>query len=296
MNPFNLYGPQFLIFYTGLGISILLVIYLLWFNRDSDYPDSIVTSKTTSDPYKIAYLRGGANEALRVASISLVDRGILKIEDNDFIVTDKKADPSQVTRQIEKDLVAHFKTKNKATSIFTAPRLKESCLSYQTSLGKEGLIPDSSQRAFKYLLGTGAYLTLIGTSIIKIGVAFSRGRYNVMFLVMLTTFFCGFLYFLLMRRQTKKGASFLSSLRIAFRSLNDKSDSILPGGATNEISILAAVFGLSAVDAVSYPYVKTLFPKASTSSSSGSCGSSCGSSCGGGGGGGCGGGCGGCGG
>jgi len=292
MNPFNLYGLQFLSFYSVLGASILLVIYLLWFNRDSDHPDPIVTSKTTSDPYKIAFLRGGANEALRVASISLIDRGILKIEDNDFIVTDKKVDPSQVTRRIEKDLVAHFKTKKKATSIFTTPRLEQSCLSYQTSLENEGLIPDNSQRAFKYLLGTCAYLTLIGASIIKIYVAFSRGRHNLIFLVMLTILFCVFVALLLKRRQTRKGASFLSSLRIVFRSLKDRASRIAPGGTTNELSILAAIFGMGAIYSVNYPYVKTLFPKGSAASSSGSCGSSCGSGSGCGGGG-CGGGCGG---
>ncbi len=32
-----------------------------------------------ADPYLIAYLRGGKNEALRVATVSLIDRGMLTV-------------------------------------------------------------------------------------------------------------------------------------------------------------------------------------------------------------------------
>ncbi|MBI5073845.1 MAG: hypothetical protein HZB62_01550 [Nitrospirae bacterium] len=67
---------------------------------------------------------------------------------------------------------------------------------------------------------------------------------------------------------------------------------------TNDAAFLAAVFGLTALSGDYFPFVKELFPKASSTygnSYTGGCGSSgCGSSgCGGGG---CGGGCGGCGG
>jgi hypothetical protein len=73
--------------------------------------------------------------------------------------------------------------------------------------------------------------------------------------------------------------------------LKSRAEHFRAGKSPDEVALLVAVFGISALPEKQFPYAKKLYPKASSSSTG--CGSGCGSSCGGGG---CGGGCGGCGG
>ena len=77
-----------------------------------------------------------------------------------------------------------------------------------------------------------------------------------------------------------------------FKRLPERAASLKPGGESNEMAMLAAVFGLTALPAAAYPFVEKIYPKpqSDSSGSGGDSGSSCSSSCGGGcGGGGCGG-------
>ena len=57
----------------------------------------------------IAYLRGGANEALRVAMVSLVDRKLLKA-DGTTLKTRGHVTADPVRHPVEKALIEHFKT------------------------------------------------------------------------------------------------------------------------------------------------------------------------------------------
>lgn len=68
-NPFDLPGPDFLVFYAFLGV---LTIGLLWFaRRASEGADA--PRIDYSDPYLLAYLRGGQSEVIRVVT-SIADR------------------------------------------------------------------------------------------------------------------------------------------------------------------------------------------------------------------------------
>jgi uncharacterized protein (TIGR04222 family) len=75
VSPFDLRGPEFLVFYLVLGAWVLLGLYLArrW-GQATDPPQVNLT-----DPYLIAFLRGGKNEVLRVATVSLIDRGLLEV-------------------------------------------------------------------------------------------------------------------------------------------------------------------------------------------------------------------------
>src|ERR1700687_5193637 len=75
MSPFDLRGPEFLVFYIALGLVMFLVLYVA---RQWAEPTDAVRIDLSS-PYLISYLRGGKNELLRVATISLIHRGLLKV-------------------------------------------------------------------------------------------------------------------------------------------------------------------------------------------------------------------------
>ncbi|HEX2521692.1 MAG TPA: hypothetical protein VHP35_06150 [Terriglobia bacterium] len=60
MNPFDLTGPQFLVFYLAFGGCVLLALNFIRKARESSDNSKV----TLTDPYLIAYLRGGKNEAL----------------------------------------------------------------------------------------------------------------------------------------------------------------------------------------------------------------------------------------
>jgi uncharacterized protein (TIGR04222 family) len=289
MNPFDLPGPQFLLFYGVLAIVTILVAAVVT-RRAENGPAPPVK---LSDPYGIAYLRGGKNEALRLATISLIDRGLLTVQ-GERLVTAHNAAPDLAQRAIERALLEKFTTADSATAIFNDRRLESACADYARSLADLGLLPNSAARDARRRRFRMALLVLLGVAGSKLILALMRGRSNVGFLLVMTGVAVVMAYKVTHPSRTARGSALLADLRTLFAGLKARRRSILPGGATSEAALLAAVYGLSMLPAAAFPYVQKLYPRAATSEGSGascgaSCGSSCGSSCGGGGGGGCGG-------
>jgi len=297
MSPFDLRGPEFLLFYLILGAIVLAA---LAFSRRLSEPSGTVKADL-SDPYLIACLRGGKNELLRVSTISLIHRGLLQVKGS-IVGTASSHTSDSVRNPLERELLAHFERPNEAASVFSefgfAVRAKE----YEHSLETLGLLPNQWVRANRLRFLALALFVLWGVAITKIVVAVSRGRTNIEFLIVLAILF-GYVAFRLAPRVTLRGEAMLDDLRLLFSGLRSRSSATL---TANDVALLAAVFGVAAIPLVVFPYTRTLYPKAMDAarqpwggSSTSSCGATCGSSsCGGGGcgGGGCGGGCGGCGG
>ncbi len=295
MNPFDLRGPEFLAFYAAL--SAVVLAWLAMFLRNGE-PDGPANGSIVEDPYLIASLRGGKNEVLRVATVSLIDRGLIKV-DGKSLETRNEKDIPLVRRPLEKALLNKFLAGNEASSVFDDGGLDTICHTYEDQLTQLGLLPDANTINARTQRRLIAFAILAGVAAIKIWVAIGRGHYNVGFLIVMAIAAC-LLANAINPRLTKKGSALLADLQNLFASLKDRKTNIKPGGATNEVALLAAVFGLSMIPQDVFPYAKTLYPKAASGSSWYSCSSyacgttsSCGSSCGGGG---CGGGCGGCGG
>jgi len=287
-SPLDLRGPEFLVFYAIVSLCVLL---LLWIVRAA-FEGGRAPRLETTDPYQIAYLRGGANETLRVATVMLLDRHLLAAETLDGVIV-ARAKPDDVRRPIEKALLRHFAQSHAPQSIFGDPALAEVCEPYRRRLTELGLLPTGADTFRRCLLLLGVVVLLGGLSLAKIDVALSRGRTNIVFLIVLTTVALVVGFKIALPRATARGRAVLADLRRLFQRLRDRVSTVRPGGASADAALLAAVFGLGVLPAEHFAYATALFPKAK--SSSGSCGSSCGSSCGGGGSG-CGGGCGGCGG
>jgi uncharacterized protein (TIGR04222 family) len=310
LNPFDLRGPEFLLFYFVFSAAVLAILLLLLRRderRDAGKPP-------IDDPYLIATLRGGETEALRVAALSLIDRGLLILKssgmssiftagtENRLEVKDPAAIDT-VKRPIEKRILEAFKAAQPIHTTMDSLVGCSACLDYTLNLEKFGLLPGPEIRDIRQRRLWIAIAILLGVAGLKILIALSRGRTNVIFLIVLASLASYVALRIGNPFRTAHGEEFLDDVKSLFANLRLRADSLRPGGATSDLVWLASAFGLSAVSSILFPHVSALLPRRpQREPGSGGWGSSSSwgslSSCGGGGcgGGGCGGGgCGGCG-
>jgi uncharacterized protein (TIGR04222 family) len=201
-----------------------------------------------------------------------------------------------VRRPLEKAVAAFFAKPRQVKDMFSDFGTVGAAKDYQQALVSEGLLAGPKVYIARMPSALLALFMLLGVSITKIISAVSRGHYNLLFLVILTLVFAVWTVAIWKKNRTGAGDQVLREAQRRFLSLKGRAKSMRPGGTTSDASFLAAVYGLSVLPVVYFPYIKTIFPKAASSSGgdAGGCGGGgCGSSgCGGGG---CGGGCGGCG-
>jgi len=295
-NPFDLRGQEFLIFYIILGTVVnLLLRYLILWKERQEAP----THWDATDPYKIAYLRAGINEALRTALFSLIDRGLLKAADVKIQAESKAKDLAK--RDIEKAIVKFFEKPKEVQYLFSDTTASGVGEVYKQQLSSEGLIANSKVLNSRKPMVFTALLFLIGISAAKIVIAIMRARYNILFLIILTFFFGIWSIATWQIQKTGSSDEVLSQLKSRFNMAKKNAARLRPGGMTSDAAFLVAIFGLTVLPKDYFPYVKRLFPQAYSTiggtSYGGGCGTAgCGSSgcsgggCGGGGCGGCGGG------
>ena len=282
LSPFDLSGPSFLIFYIGAVVIVAIAVKLAIDAAEQGAPPAL----PLSDPYQIAWLRGGTPEAARVAVLALTDRGLVTVN-GDTLVNSRPNRPF-VREPIESAILARCAHPGiPATAVLDDPAVVRACAPYQAHLERLQLMPDAAMRAYRYRWFAIAAAILLGIALIKIDIAMDRGRHNVEFLVILALIALWVVWRLVRRRRTSLGNRMLKDLRRLFSALRQRAASIRPGAMTSDTVLLAAVFGLSALPAIGFADLHRVYKK--SASSGGGCGSSCGSGCGGGGGGGCGG-------
>jgi uncharacterized protein (TIGR04222 family) len=304
MNPFDLRGLEFLLFYFLFSLVVVISIFVLRQRAESGDEPRI----DLGDPYLIAYLRGGEDEALRVAVISLLDRGML-VTDGHLIRRADHVTGDMVNRPIERVVLGKFSVSGEAESILKDTNLKTALRSYQDNLERAGLMPDAAARSARLrrlLLGLTA-LGVVGVIKIQIGVSLER---PVGFLVVMMIIAMAVAAAISFPRLTARGKATLENITNLYSGLRTQVNPFGPGSASAELAMCAAVFGVGALAATPFAYAEDPFRRTTSSSSCGtssgavdsssSCsssdgGSSCGGSsdggsgCGGGGGGGCGG-------
>ena len=283
MWPFDLRGPEFLLFYVALGAAVLLVTFLLRHAGEPADPPKV----NLSDPYQIAFLRGGKNEALRVATVSLIDRGVL-LADGTKITASESAF-GKAASPLEQTVVRHFNPSAEVTTLFKMKDADPQMNQYENELTRLGLLPDEEQKDARLMRMAVAVAALLIPALVKLYVAVTTGHFNVGFLIFLAIFFTVVVVLMSRPRRTRAGDRMVKDLRTLFESLKQRGAEVRSGASPTEFALMAAVFGMSTV-----PESKKLFPQSGSSSCGSSCGSSSGdsgsSSCGGGGCGGCGGG------
>jgi uncharacterized protein (TIGR04222 family) len=295
-NPFDLQGPDFLLFYFVLCVAVLVVQGLLIRAAESGEPPALALD----DPYEIAYLRGGAAEAARVALLSLIDRGILQLR----VERPGRGTPRPVILQnptvwhqaprlpLEQAIYTLAEQPVAASTIPSRRTIVEACEVYRQRLAERGLVPDEAAKDRRWTIFLVSLAVVLGVAGIRLALAWIRHRPNVGFLVIMAVAASFLVARPLWRRRTRIGDQALQDLSRLFGGLRQRASSLTPGAMTADAMLLAAVFGLAALPTGAYGELqRSLLPQSGSSGSScssSSC-SSGGSSCGGGGG------CGGCG-
>jgi uncharacterized protein (TIGR04222 family) len=290
INPLNFTGPEFLVFYLVVTTITFLIVKL---RIDKHEMPRVMPKIVLEDPYEIAMLREGEDEALNIAAFSLIDRGLISLFGSQ-LQTKNKESIEHARRDIEKAILKKYLTPGKIADIQGDPNLHLACFAYRLSLQDHKLVPTPMDYALrrKWTLLSGILVGGLGAA--KLLVALSRGYTNVEFLLVIMGVFFYLLYKVYQNEKTALGERIIQDLKVLFHGLQYRNTWIKAGGKTNEAALLAAVFGIGALYAKNFPYLDKLFPKPPSSSgcSSSNCSSSssCSSGCGGGGGG-----CGGCG-
>ena len=283
MNPFDLYGPQFLFFYFILLFIGGGILFLFWRSLGRDE----MGRRPITDPYRIAYLRGGPKEAVKIVAASLTHRRCAKVIGD--TITAEEGQAGLATNEMERIVLeecrsgATLQNLAEGRSAATADRL------FHQPLLNEYLILSADQRQQALVVKIIVVGSLVAVAAIKILLAMQRGKHNVTFLIVLALFgtiaLSQFKFW-----RTPNGSTALKDLKILFnRSVNQASNFIQPS-QNHQFTFLVAVFGISSLSVSDYTFLSAFKPKKGNNSGCGSsCGSSCSSGCGGGGG------CGGCG-
>jgi uncharacterized protein (TIGR04222 family) len=283
MFPFNLPGPQFLLFFVIFALAAFIIVAVVLHRREAAWP---LPKLDVSDPYRIACLSGGKVAAMQVAMLSLIDRGIVAVDGNTLETVSGTVD---VNRPIEKELVRLVAKGSDADALVRAASGSPACKTYEQELANLRLISGPNVRATRWPAIHVAMALVGAVAGFKIFVALRGGHTNIAILVSLSFIAVALLASLAYKRKTGLGHEFLSTQQTLFKRLKQRADGIKPGGGSADLAILAAVFGMAAVPAMAFPFVAQVMPRPSSGDSGGSSDSGGDSGCGGGGG------CGGCG-
>jgi uncharacterized protein (TIGR04222 family) len=281
MNPFSLAGPDFLVVYGLLSLSAVALAALV---RRAREPVS-ARPVALSDPYEIAYLRGGADEAVRIATFSLLERGLIDRTERGLRALGAAGDR---VHAVERAIVDALSQERPRSAVF-APEILAACRPLRDVLCARGLVQSRDAERRVRAVTRAILAILVGAAGIQLAIALAEGRSNVWLLLLMCAAAWWAVRWVSRPGRTRLGNASLAHLerRIAEPARGERGEA--PG--TDAVH-LAAVLGLAALPSSLYPWVCDLFP--GHAGRFGGVGSS--SDSGGDGGGGDGGGCGGCGG
>ncbi len=294
MNPFTMRGPEFLALYV-----LLCGAALLWMRHARRaWMAEVQGVAPLSDPYLLAFARGGAREAVRLAVTALRDRGSLSWDDRALSTTTD----GRAAWPLERAILGAARAEALAPrQLEQQSGVKRALDGLRDRLARQGLIESSEQLATRKSLSLILIVGLAAFALLKIVVALVTGHHNLAFLVILVVVWLLWATRWLGEVQHPAVPALVEDAQVLFSGVHQRAvkGETLAG---DDLVFLGAAFGAFALPEVTQALWQDTFGAfqrrgAAADSSGSSCGSSCGSSsCGGGScGGGCGGGCGGCG-
>src|SRR5579862_4098131 len=176
-NPLaEMYGPEFLALYLLVIVAIIGFCLYLRYSRDSSSSLPPLRVPANPDPYEIAYLRGGANEVVRLAIYKLLKLGFLIIEP--LVGRSKKSNAQQIRHSeqapdpahldpIDAEMMSYFESPATTAALFKSglpKRIENLCKPYLSSLAHEHLLspPDGQSKMGPVRLLGSAAIVLFG--------------------------------------------------------------------------------------------------------------------------------------
>lgn len=183
MNPFDWDGRDFLKFYVivfGVAVAVALVIRLLA-RRPGGDP---VIPLSDLQPYKIACLAGGALHAINAAILSLVQHGILNMDENDGRLWQRDGMETFVVDDFEKVIFQACNAESGTPLPVVQNAAATMAARYRKRLQASGLIVAPSAASYGRLLPPLLVLAATSVGVVKIFIGMNRHK-PVAYLVLL---------------------------------------------------------------------------------------------------------------
>src|SRR5450631_2788245 len=146
--PFNLNGPQFLVFFIVFGTLIVIVIPLIQ-RRSASSADDLAPLPRLTDPLEIATLRGGFEEAVRLVIVVLIDRRLLWHENKGFGVLPGGA--AYLSAKLEMAVFRYFELGGSPSDVFHDLAVIGAGQAIEDSLEVRGLRVPGAKRSAVFL-------------------------------------------------------------------------------------------------------------------------------------------------
>jgi uncharacterized protein (TIGR04222 family) len=260
LSDFN--GANLPYSYAALGVVIGFLLYAMRWMGTGGTTVLERGAGLAADPYLIAFLRGGDREVVRVAALSLFDRGLLTVtgvtpgqapgEDMDLL-TEQDVPRERARRPIEQTILRTTASRTSPYTLIWESELKASQY-FDQALVDKGLLRGGLEKMihrFLAVLAIGAFLG-IGVVNLKTEDDWGLRTKTLMALAVL------FLPFCVDARITPRGRKAIADLRTLFEPLERCASSLAPGGDPNDLALTAAVFGLKVIPVRAYPLAPLL--------------------------------------
>jgi len=290
----NMRGVDFLLLYVPVIVVAMFSGWLFIRSADTTGEEAPLPLPSNPDPYELAYLRGGVPEVVRLAAFKLIQAHCLVSGGADLKLAQVEgaAEPpgmSDIERLVYKELATPQKMRALCKRL--ASEFKQCCDPMSQRLYNDRMLSVrtvvSRARLVRAVLLSG--IIILGGY--KLVVALSRGRTNVIFLILVMIFGAAFtMRISVTPRLSRRGKDYLKRF---YSKLKDERMAVLPsmGIEDDKLILLVAVMGFVTLRNTPYAqYLNVLTIPASSSFSDSSFSGGCGGGGGGGGCGGCGGG------
>ena len=304
VNPLDMTGPAFLGFYIGAAmLATLAAIGLRWYLRlPAPGPAQLEPSLS---PYEVAYLAGGEERAVMAALARLVADGVMEVDQRKFEFRVRDSSQAAQLSDFEEKVMQSTAGNSHWTPAMVAQRAGSALRTTRKKLEDLALIVDDNRSRAVQLIPPLIIVSVALFGFAKVMLGLSRGR-PVAFLIVLITFTLILAaFFLRAAHRSRRGDSFLESLKLRNAALEYTAVRRADNLAGSDVALSLGLFGPIILANSHFArlhvtlrrqHVKKMSDGSSSSSGwSSSCGSSscsggggCGGGCGGGGCGGCG--------
>jgi uncharacterized protein (TIGR04222 family) len=257
MEPFStvasLRGPEFLALYSLVSAGAVTASALL--ARRADPAPGMAAAQlpgAATDPYEVAWLRGGPEAVLTTALFSMRQRGMLA-----FGTLRAPLSPPQMftpvaggpapRNRVESAVLSAVSQGAPARTLLADKSLRaavdNACEPYRDKYLHAGLITSPAEQRRALTVMAAGLAIVLGLGGFKLVAAISTGHYNVGFLILIGLAASAFLVWLCRpRRLNARGRAYLKSVLSAYAGWRFR-QRVTPGDAGSMLPLYVAMFG-----------------------------------------------------